>query len=126
MRRQARSRISAGDRPNASKKPRQIGGPWSGCIPVSQGLMADHIRAFGQHLPDERGGLVGAEVHLVAGASLHLVKRRDRPALSRTARAAVQLSSRKVAAGRHAERKYPPFGAFGADTSRSAYEPLPA
>jgi hypothetical protein len=48
-------------------------------------------------------------VHLVAYTSLHLVKRRDRRVLSWTARAAVRLSSPTVAAGRYAERKYPPF-----------------
>jgi hypothetical protein len=35
--------------------------------------MADHVRAFGQHPPDERGRLLRPEVHLVA-TSLHHVK----------------------------------------------------
>src|SRR5438552_1040011 len=64
-RRQARSRISAGDPAGvrleeAAADRRAV----VGVIPVSQSLMADHIRAFGQHLPDERGRLLRAEVHL--------------------------------------------------------------
>ena len=40
--------------------------------------MADDVGTLGQDLPDEGGGLLGAEVHRVAGASLHLVKSRER------------------------------------------------
>jgi hypothetical protein len=61
--------------------------------------MTHHIRALGQRVPDERGRLLRAEVHLVTGPSLHLVNWRDRRALCRWARAAVRLSSRTVAAG---------------------------
>jgi hypothetical protein len=37
--------------------------------------VADHVAAGGQGLADELGGVLQAEVHQVAGASLHLVKR---------------------------------------------------
>src|SRR5258708_6998228 len=35
-------------------------------VAVGEGLVADHVAAGVQRLPDEGGGVLGAEVHLVA------------------------------------------------------------
>ena len=73
-----------------------------GIVTISKSVMADDIRVGVEDLPDERDGPLGAEVHRVAGASLHLVKRRDRRALSRTARAAADCRHGRWRCSRHA------------------------
>ena len=73
--------------------------PVARVVPIGQGLVADHVSSRGQRLSDDGPQPCRAQVHPVARSSLHVVKRRDRRAPSRTARAAVRLSSRTVAAG---------------------------
>lgn len=73
------SRRSAGDRVRrvGVEEPTADGWADAGVVDVGEGLVADRVAAGVQRLPDEGGGVLGAEVHLVAVPSLHFASERS-------------------------------------------------